>query len=670
MASLNPEQHDAVHHLDSPLLVLAGAGSGKTGVITRKVAHLLAKPLRSHTEVMAVTFTNKAAREMRDRIHGLLRVRPARPPWISTFHSLGLRFLQQDGRAAGLKPGFSIFDSGDGRGLLRELTRQEMEIGETDLQRLQQRVSSLKSELISPAAALSSAEDEEALRTARLYGDYERHLRAYNAVDFDDLIVLPVRLLGEDPDLRERWQNRVAHLLVDEYQDTNAAQYRMLRYLVGPMARFTVVGDDDQSIYAWRGAQPENLQRLQEDFPHLRVIKLEQNYRSTGYILKAANTLIAQNAHLFEKRLWSKLGQGERLRVVACEDGDDEVRRVVSDLMQHRMTHRARYADYAILYRSNHQARPFERALREHQVPYRITGGSSFFDAAEVRDLLAYLRLLQNPDDDAAFLRIVNVPRREIGASTLEKLAGYAQRRQISLLMAAGEMGLRQCVPERAAEHLYTFAEWMLRMQRTAHEEDAPTCLKRLLEGIDYMNWLAESDKNRRAVEKRQKNVRELVDWFTRLQARWADEATLERLLAHISLVGMLDRQEEADADEVQLLTLHSAKGLEFDHVYLVGVEEDLLPHRNSLDAGTLEEERRLAYVGITRARRRLTLTYAARRRVGGEDVDREPSRFLSELPAEVLEWERSSADADPAARQERGRAHLESLRKMLAGEG
>lgn len=670
MASLNPEQHDAVHHLDGPLLVLAGAGSGKTGVITRKVAHLLAQPLRSHTEVMAVTFTNKAAREMRDRIHGLLRVRPARPPWISTFHSLGLRFLQQDGRAAGLKPGFSIFDSGDGRGLLRELTRQEMEIGETDLQRLQQRVSSLKSELISPAAALSSAEDEEALRTARLYGDYERHLRAYNAVDFDDLIVLPVRLLGEDPDLRERWQNRVAHLLVDEYQDTNAAQYRMLRYLVGPMARFTVVGDDDQSIYAWRGAQPENLQRLQEDFPHLRVIKLEQNYRSTGYILKAANTLIAQNAHLFEKRLWSRLGQGERLRIVACEDGDDEVRRVVSDLMQHRMTHRARYADYAILYRSNHQARPFERALREHQVPYRITGGSSFFDAAEVRDLLAYLRLLQNPDDDAAFLRIVNVPRREIGASTLEKLAGYAQRRQISLLMAAGEMGLRQCVPERAAEHLYTFAEWMLRMQRTAHEEDAPTCLKRLLEGIDYMNWLAESDKNRRAVEKRQKNVRELVDWFTRLQARWADEATLERLLAHISLVGMLDRQEEADADEVQLLTLHSAKGLEFDHVYLVGVEEDLLPHRNSLDAGTLEEERRLAYVGITRARRRLTLTYAARRRVGGEDVDREPSRFLSELPAEVLEWERSSADADPAARQERGRAHLESLRKMLAGEG
>ena len=314
MSRLNPEQHDAVHHLDSPLLVLAGAGSGKTGVITRKIAYLLAQPVRSKREVMAVTFTNKAAREMRDRVNALLRTRPACPPWISTFHSLGLRLLQQETRAAGLKAGFSIFDTGDVRTLLRELTRQDNDVGDAELQRLQQRVSALKSELVSPAAALSTAEDEEALRAARLYGDYERHLRAYNAVDFDDLIALPVRLLGEDPGLRERWQNRVYHLLVDEYQDTNAAQYQMLQWLVGPMARFTVVGDDDQSIYAWRGARPENLHRLQQDFPQLRVIKLEQNYRSTGYILKAANTLIAQNDHLFEKRLWSRLGDGERWR--------------------------------------------------------------------------------------------------------------------------------------------------------------------------------------------------------------------------------------------------------------------------------------------------------------------------------------------------------------------
>lgn len=669
MVRLNSEQSDAVSHLDGPLLVLAGAGSGKTGVITRKIARLLGQPARANSEVMAVTFTNKAAREMRDRVHALVGGRMVRPPWISTFHSLGLRLLQQESRTVGLKPGFSIFDTGDGRTLLRELTRQETGVGDVEVQHLQQRISALKSELISPAAALSAADDEDALRAARLYADYERHLRAYNAVDFDDLIALPVRLLGEDSVLCERWQNRVQHLLVDEYQDTNAAQYQMLKWLVGPMAHFTVVGDDDQSIYAWRGARPENLQRLQEDFPRLRVIKLEQNYRSTGYILKAANTLIAQNEHLFEKRLWSRLGDGERLRILACEDADDEVRRVVGELLQHRLRNRTRYGDYAILYRSNHQARPFERALREHQVPYRITGGSSFFEAAEVRDLLAYLRLLKNPDDDAAFLRIVNVPRREIGAGTLEKLAGYAQSRRVSLLTAAGEFGLLQRLPERAAERLRTFAEWMTRMQRVAHEEDAPTCLKRLLEGIDYLSWLAESEKNSRAVEKRQKNVRELVDWFARLQTRWEEEATLERLLAHISLVGMLDRQDEADADEVQLLTLHSAKGLEFDHVYLVGMEEELLPHRNSLDAGTLEEERRLAYVGITRARRTLALTYAARRRIGGEDTDREPSRFLSELPSEVLDWERPSADGDPAARQARGRAHLEALREMLARE-
>ena len=669
MPRLNPEQHEAVHHLDGPLLVLAGAGSGKTRVITRKIVHLLSQQTLARNEVMAVTFTNKAAREMRSRVSEQLRGRPARPPWISTFHSLGLRLLQQETRAAGLKAGFSIFATDDSRGLLRELTRQEMEIGDAELQALHNRVSAFKNELISPEAALAAAEDEDGFRAAKLYGDYERHLRAYNAVDFDDLIALPVRLLDEDEALRGRWQERVRHLLVDEYQDTNAAQYRLLKRLVGPEARLTVVGDDDQSIYAWRGARPENLNLLQSDFPHLRVIKLEQNYRSTTRILQAANALITHNSHLFEKRLWSRLGEGERIQILACADGEDEVRRVVGELLQHRFRHRTRYADYAILYRSNHQARPFERALREQQIPYRITGGSSFFDAAEVRDLLAYLRLLQNPDDDAAFLRVINVPRREIGAATLEKLAGYAQARGVSLLTASSEMGLTRHLSERAVDRLHTFAEWMGRMQRIAHEEDAPTCLKRLLEGIDYLNWLGESDKNRRAVERRQKNVHELVDWFARLQTRWEDEATLERLLAHISLVGMLDRQEESDADEVQLLTLHSAKGLEFDHVYLVGMEEDLLPHRNSLEAGSLEEERRLAYVGITRARQTLTLTYAGQRRVGGEEAEREPSRFLEELPAEVIDWVRPTDASDAATRQARGRAHLDALKQMLARE-
>ena len=667
MSRLNPEQHEAVHHLEGPLLVLAGAGSGKTRVITRKIVHLLNQPTLARSEIVAVTFTNKAAREMRSRVGELLRSRPARPPWISTFHSLGLRLLQQETRAAGRKAGFSIFATDDTRSLLRELTRKEMEVGDAELHALHNRVSAFKNELIRPEEALSAAEDEDGFRAATLYGDYERHLHAYNAVDFDDLIALPVRLLDEDEVLRNRWQERVRHLLVDEYQDTNAAQYRLLRRLVGPEARFTVVGDDDQSIYAWRGARPENLQLLQSDFPHLRVIKLEQNYRSTTRILQAANALITHNSHLFEKRLWSRLGEGERIRILACVDGEDEVRQVVGDLLQHRFRHRTRYADYAILYRSNHQARPFERALREQQVPYRITGGASFFDAVEVRDLLAYLRLLQNPDDDAAFLRVINVPRREIGAATLEKLASYAQTRQVSLLTAAGELGLASHLPERAADRLQTFAEWMARMQRIAHEEDAPTCLKRLLEGMDYLNWLAEGEKSPRAVERRQKNVRELVEWFARLQTRWEEEATLERLLAHISLVGMLDRQEESDADEVQLLTLHSAKGLEFEYVYLVGMEEELLPHRNSLEAGSLEEERRLAYVGITRARQTLMLTYASQRRVGGEAIDREPSRFLEELPAEAVEWIRPTDASDTATRQARGRAHLDALKRMLA---
>ena len=617
MSRLNPRQQEAVNYVGGPLLVLAGAGSGKTSVITRKIAYLIQQCGIRAQYIVAVTFTNKAAREMKERVSTLLRPGEGKGLTVSTFHNLGLNIIRKEYAALGYKPGFSIFDESDVKALMTDIMQKEYS-GDDGIDEIKNLIGAWKNDLILPEEALEKARNPKEQTAAMVYLHYQRTLRAYNAVDFDDLILQPVKLFQNNPDILEKWRNRVRYMLVDEYQDTNASQYLLVKMLVQQRAHFTVVGDDDQSIYAWRGARPENLNLLQSDFPHLRVIKLEQNYRSTTRILQAANALITHNSHLFEKRLWSRLGEGERIQILACADGEDEVRRVVGELLQHRFRHRTRYADYAILYRSNHQARPFERALREQQIPYRITGGSSFFDAAEVRDLLAYLRLLQNPDDDAAFLRVINVPRREIGAATLEKLAGYAQTRGVSLLTASSEMGLTHHLSERAVDRLHTFAEWMGRMQRIAHEEDAPTCLKRLLEGIDYLNWLGESDKNRRAVERRQKNVHELVDWFTRLQTRWEDEATLERLLAHISLVGMLDRQEESDADEVQLLTLHSAKGLEFDHVYLVGMEEDLLPHRNSLEAGSLEEERRLAYVGITRARQTLTLTYAGQRRVGG----------------------------------------------------
>ncbi len=666
---LNPEQNAAMRHIHGPLLVLAGAGSGKTRVITHKIAHLIRHCGHQPQHIGAITFTNKAAREMKSRAAALL-TEIKRSPLITTFHSLGLRMLQQDGELAGLRKGFSILDAEDCRALLRELTRKELELGDRELLQIQARLSAWKNDLIEPAQAHALAEDELTLRDARIYLEYERHLRAYNAVDFDDLITLPVRVLRTQPDCRETWQQRLRYLLVDEYQDTNSAQYELLKLLVGPQGRFTVVGDDDQSIYTWRGARPEHLQQLQQDYPTLTVIKLEQNYRSTRCILQSANQLIANNPHLFSKRLWSDLGQGDPIRVLACRDEEAEAQRIVGELLQHKFQHRTRHGDYAILYRSNHQARPLEKALREQRIPYRITGGPSFFEAAEVKDVLAYLRLLANPDDDAAFLRIINVPRRELGAATIEKLATYARRREVSLLTACDELGLAEFVGERPLQNLREFAAWMTHMQRQAEQETPSACVRRLLQDIEYEAWLLEVCKNRRQAERRMENIQELIDWMNRLQEKWDDEPSLSALLAHFSLVGMLERRDEdAGGDSVQLLTLHSAKGLEFDHVFIAGVEEGILPHRNSLDADNIEEERRLTYVGITRARRSLTLTYASQRRVGGEDVDTEPSRFLLELPADHLQWDKPGAPIDNQTRLARGASQLANLKQMLARE-
>ncbi|MDY6813940.1 MAG: UvrD-helicase domain-containing protein [Pseudomonadota bacterium] len=662
---LNPQQDAAVRHVEGPLLVLAGAGSGKTRVIIRKIVHLAESCAVPADRIIAVTFTNKAAQEMKRRLGRALG--GGRGPAISTFHRLGLRIIQQDPPAFGLRAGYTIFDAQDTLALLRELTHRQTDVGEAEQKTLQAQVSAWKNALLTPAEVARRAGAELA-SAAALFEAYERHLRAYNALDFDDLIVRPVLQLTADQALRERWQQRLGHLLVDEYQDTNAAQYALMKLLVGRVTPFTVVGDDDQSIYAWRGARPENLHDLQQDFPRLRVVKLEQNYRSTRTILTAANTLIAGNPHLFEKRLWSELGPGDPIRVWACGDGEAEVARVVADLLTRRFQAGGGYGGFAILYRSNHQARPFEQALREHGVPYQITGGPAFFDAAEVRDVLAYLRLAVNPDDDAAFLRIINTPRRELGAATLERLGNYAQRRGVSMLAACREMALTLEVGERACERLVTFAEFLEHMHRLAETEPPVACVRRLLEAIEYDAWLLEQSRDRRAAERRQRNVAELIGWFERLEQRWEDEApTLAAVLAHLALLDVLERQrDDAASDQVQLMTLHSAKGLEFDHVYLVGMEENLLPHRNALEAQTLEEERRLAYVGITRARRSLTLTCALKRRQGGEEVDCEPSRFLAELPAELLAWERADAAVAPAERKARGAAHMAKLKAML----
>ncbi len=669
MSDLNPRQHEAVRYIDGPCLVLAGAGSGKTRVITQKIAYLIQSCGISAHHIAAVTFTNKAAREMKERVGQLLQGKEGKGLRVSTFHTLGLDIIRRELTTLGYKAGFSIFDAADSAALIRELLRREA-VGDDMEKEVQRHISNWKNAFTTPAQAVATAEDPLAHAAAVLYEGYNRHLKAYNAVDFDDLIMLPVLLFEEHPEVLERWQQRIRYLLVDEYQDTNATQYRLVQLLIGLHGRLTVVGDDDQSIYAWRGAQPENLALLKKDFPALRVIKLEQNYRSMGRILKAANQLIDHNPHVFEKKLWSELGYGDPIKVVVAADEQDEALKIASAIIHLKLQHRAEYRDCAILYRGNHQSRLFEKVLREHRIPYVLSGGTSFFSHTEVKDIMAYLQLLVNPDNDTAFLRVVNTPRRELGAATIEKLGAYATMRGISLFAASFEMGLREQLSERAMERLSRFTHWIVDIGDRGRRGDPVKAARDLVRDIDYQSWLNDSSKDLKQAERRMGNVEELLGWLKRM-ADDPENATddLTAMVAKMSLMDILERQnEEEDGDHVRMMTLHASKGLEFPHVFLAGMEEELLPHRVSIEEDNIEEERRLAYVGITRAQRTLTMTLASRRRRAGELVRCEPSRFLAELPEDDLAWEGKGIELPEEERQQRGRAHLANLKGLLNG--
>jgi ATP-dependent DNA helicase Rep len=677
-AKLNPAQQRAVEHLGGPLLVLAGAGSGKTRVIATKVAHLVRRAGHAPGSVAAVTFTNKAAREMRERVAAALGRETAAELLISTFHTLGLRILREEHARVGLGRGFTILDADDQRALIGDALRQSAG-GRADpddaVERALWRISDWKSGLSAPAAAAAGARDPLDRRAAAAYLEYERALKAYSAVDFDDLIGLPVKVLTEHAAVRDAWRARLRYLLVDEYQDTNSAQYALLKLLAGPQGNFTVVGDDDQSVYAWRGARPENLRELAADYPALEVVKLEQNYRCTNRILRAANALIANNTHLFEKKLWSTHDEGAPIRVAACRDAEHEVAWVVGEIML--LAQRgARWGEIAVLYRGNHQARAFEQVLREQRVPYQVSGGSSFLERSEVRDLVAYLRLAANPSDDAAFLRVVNVPKRELGATSIEKLAAAAAASRQGLFAAARSAEGQAAVGPRAAGPLAEFTRAVTLAAATG-ATDPVAALRDLIERIGYADWLAERAEDEGAARRKQESVDELIAWTARVvrdlaadpaRAAGAQGVALAEALARMSLLDMLERQEEeADQERVQLMTLHSAKGLEFAHVFLVGFEEELIPHRNSAETPAgVAEERRLAYVGITRAAKTLSITHAAERKRWGEVSACAPSRFLQELPADDLEW-RGGEKADPAEARERGRAHLKALRARYA---
>ncbi len=649
---LNGPQSEAVLYLDGPCLVLAGAGSGKTRVITQKIAYMIEDRGYDPRTIAALTFTNKAALEMQERIAKLLKQpKQAKQLTVSTFHSLGVKILRQEAAGVGLKDKFSIMDSDDCYTIVSDLA---LTTDKQEIRRIQNAISLWKNGLVDPEDAIHAAKDEDEAMSARVYRSYLATLQAYQAVDFDDLIRLPVELFRNNESIRDRWQRRLRYLLMDEYQDTNTCQYELVKLLVtgiGKKPMFTAVGDDDQAIYAWRGASVENLKTLQTDFPDLRVIKLEQNYRSTTRILQAANAVIGNNPKLFEKSLWSEHGLGEPIEVLGMQSDEQEAEQVAIMISADHFQRKNHWADYAILYRGNHQARVIEQSLRKERIPYTMSGGQSFFDKAEIKDVIAYLRLIANQNDDPAFIRAVTTPKRGVGMATLEVLGEFSKQWNCSLFDAAQKGGLEAKLPDRQLLPLRGFCHFMNGLEDRATRpgpsgsgDNAAEVLDDMMKEINYEHYLYENFDDRAAQAKWQ-NVLEFTNWLKERgrggRERDGEEKNLLELTQMVALMSMLEGQDD-EQDAVRMSTLHASKGLEYPHVFLVGVEEGILPHKGDPDApveiiaARIQEERRLMYVGITRAQRTLRLTWCKKRKRAGELVHCEPSRFIKEMALDV----------------------------------
>ena len=680
-AGLNLAQQDAVNCLHGPCLVLAGAGSGKTRVITHKIARLIQTGMPAE-QVAAITFTNKAAAEMRERAQKLIG-KAAKEVRICTFHALGVHLLRADGQAVGLKPQFSILDTDDVTRILKDAG------GTTDAataRKWQWTISLWKNMGLNAEQALAQAQDDEAQLVARIMSRYQERLLAYQGVDFDDLIGMPLKLLQQHEEVRSKWQQQLRHILVDEYQDTNATQYELLKLLIGGAGNLTAVGDDDQSIYGWRGATLDNLKKLPTDFPNLQVIKLEQNYRSTSAILKAANNVIGPNPKLYPKRLWSDLGEGEPVRVMDADHEEHEAERIVARIQSLRSgtstqssgAQHLEWRDFAVLYRANHQARVLEQAFRKAQIPYKVSGGTSFFDRTEIRDLCAWFRLWTNNNDDPAFLRAITTPKRGIGHQTLQQLGTFANQYKVSLFEALFSASLSAALSARAVGSLHEFGRYVndleYRARHTHRAEDARVFLTDWLQDMGYEKHLYDGEDHDKAAAARWTNVLEFCDWMAKRCGGELDDAadvslasekkSLLEVAQTISLLSTLSEREQ-DQNVVTLSTLHAAKGLEWPHVMLAGVTEGMLPFKLDEEADAslegaatsqrLEEERRLMYVGITRAQRSLMVSWPKRKKKGREMVRALPSRFIAEMAL------------DQATTREDPREKLRALRAEFA---
>lgn len=657
MHGLNPPQAAAVLHIEGPLLVLAGAGSGKTRVIVEKIAHLIGSGRYPARRIAAITFTNKSAKEMRERVVKRLREQDADEVTICTFHALGLKFLQIEHAAVGLKRGFSIFDADDAAAQIKDLMHGAKP---DDIEDMKNLVSRAKNAGLSPEQAMAAARSNREKEAASVYERYQLRLTAFNAVDFDDLIRLPVQILEENPEIAMAWRERIGYLLVDECQDTNDAQYRLLKQLAGEKGNFTCVGDDDQSIYAWRGANPENLQQMGRDYPTLEIIKLEQNYRCSNRVLRAANALIANNPHEHLKKLWSDQADGERIRVWECRNSEHEAEKVAAEIAFVAQSRNVPWSDFCILFRGNFQSRPLEKAMQLLRIPYHLTGGTMFLERQEVKDTLAWLRLLVNPDDDTAFMRAVQSPKRDVGAGTLARLAELAQEKDIPMAHAAESIGALQQLPPRAANSLARFTDILRDLRAQMRQVSSGDMIRKVAKESGLLSELRQQAKEEASYQRRANNIEELAQWFE----GGPRGATAADLAGQLALLSRSDKDE--GGNQVRMMTLHASKGLEFPYVFIVGCEDGVLPHQVSLDEGNLQEERRLLYVGITRAKIQLWMSYSKLTRKFGEHVRLKPSRFFEEIPAEEIQRDGADPVADAARKKERATAGLAAIEALF----
>ncbi|MCF6288551.1 MAG: UvrD-helicase domain-containing protein [Proteobacteria bacterium] len=657
---LNPQQQSAVTYCDGPLLVLAGAGCGKTRVITEKIAYLIKTNIATWHNIFAITFTNKAAKEMAKRASRMINLSEGERLNISTFHALGMRIIREEIQHSHYRYGFSIFDSSESHNIVKDLLPKGSK--REQINSVQWQISAWKN------AGLKADEvGSDSTLAQTVYNQYQQRLIDFNALDFDDLILQSLCLLENNIEVLQRWQAKMKFVLVDEYQDTNASQYRLLKLLVGKYQNLICVGDDDQSIYGWRGAQADNLTILKHDFPTLHVVKLEQNYRSTQTILAAAFAVIRNNPHEFEKKLWSDLSTGDLIKISAFTSPEEEALQLNAEINYYKTLNKCQYANFAVLYRSNHQSKLLEQVFRTGNIPYVISGGRSFFDYAEIKDLMAYIRLLCNPNDNAAFLRIVNVPRRGIGSASLAKLAQSAEIKRVSYFKSTSDAVILANLPARAAQKLKEFQQNIYQLQRkVAAGVNADVIVAELIREIDYIAWIEQTSKDKASKRNRTKLVYDFQKWLR----AFSQDKNMSLIDAAAQMTLHSNKEESSNDDAIQIMTIHAAKGLEFNHVFLIGTEEGILPHRNSIEEQTVAEERRLMYVAMTRAMQNLHISYIRKRKnrfaADDESLETGPSRFLDELPKKYINGYGKVAQESDTEKQAKRRKNLAALKAML----